>query len=173
MRLVKYFLGLIFVCLIGFFSVGLVKPTIHYENNITINKPVHISWNLFTNDSLMDSWADGFKRMETIKGKPTIPGSEFKITIEQDNKRFIIYKTIRKCKKNESLTLDITNDILLNQAEYIFTTTSPYTTQITSKNTVRGNSIWWRSLFFFSRNYFKKADEQNLTNLKKLIENQP
>lgn len=170
MRVLKYTLGFMAVCFAGFFVIGIIWPVISYETSITVKRPLAKSWNVFTTDTLARYWAKGFSQAELVEGNEHEPGSRYLMTAENNGKKFQMSETVKEWKENERYAFILENEMLTNNMEISFSEPALYTTRIELKNTIRANNMFMRSMFVFLKSSFKKNDDENLYQLKKLIE---
>lgn len=172
-KILVYVFGFILTCLLGFYIIGLVKPSITYETTININRSTKQTWDVFTNEKLTKDWMIGFEKFEKIKGEPLSANSEFKIHLEEDGQKFIINEKVKNVIPNKLYEFELENGILKNHVKVELKETGPFSTELTSSNHVEAQNWFFRSLFVFFKSQFKEQDEQNLNALKKLVEMDP
>ena len=173
MKILFYVIGFIAFCFLGFYAIGLFAPVINYETTLEVKRSPEQSWNVFTNKDLLADWMEGFQSIETIKGEPLTQGSVFMIKVTESGNTYSIKEEVLNVVPNQEYTILMDNEVLTNKVQLIFSEPAPYTTLITSKNEVKAKNWFLRSLFVFMKSSFKKLDDQNLQNLKNLIESDP
>ncbi len=173
MKILFYVLGFIATCFLGFYVIGLVKPTVNYQNEITINRPIEQSWAVYSNEQLLSQWMQGFQRLEKQKLNPFDVGAEYKIILKEEGQEFELQYKVINCIPNQLYEFELSNPLLKNHVKIEFKSSQTYTTQIFSSNTVYANNWFLRSLFVFFKGQFKSQEELNLQALKKLVELDP
>ena len=167
-RLLKFVLPVLII-LILFFSIGLFKPLVSYENEVFIERPVDKSFMVFTDVSKMGEWLTGFKKMELIKGLPTLPGSMIRMTMEMNGKEILVTEEVIEFKWNKLFSFRLHHESMTVDCEYIFVS-ADMDSEIHSKMTVEGNNLFWRSAILFMKGKMKKQNQDDLEKLKTLIE---
>jgi uncharacterized protein YndB with AHSA1/START domain len=165
-----YVIGFIATCFLGFYVIGLVKPTVTYETTLVVNRSAEQTWKVFTNKELMSQWMPGFIKIENIKGEALQKNSEFKIFVKEDGQDFEMIEKVKEVIPNKFYEFEIENGILRNQIKIKFVETQPFTTEITQTCEVHAQNWFLRSLFVFFKSQFKEQDEKTLLALKKLVE---
>ena len=70
MKYLKYILGIIAVLLIVFLALGLFKPELKYDCEITVDKPVAESWAVIQDEDKLSEWLEGLQKIDHISGTP-------------------------------------------------------------------------------------------------------
>lgn len=169
-KTILYVFGFIATCFLGFYVIGLVKPTVTYETKITINRSSQQVWAVFSNEELMKEWMPGFIKVDSIKGKPLSAGSEFKLHVEESGQKFEMIERVINVVPNEVYEFELENGILRNHVKIKFVETQAFTTEVTQYSEVQAQNWFMRSLFVFFKSQFKEQDETTLKALKKLVE---
>lgn len=170
MKIFIYVIGFIVSCFLGFYLIGLVKPTITYESVIIVNRPVKQSWKIFSDESLMNQWVLNFDKIEHIKSNPFEKGAEYNIYLKEKNNSFKLNHEVTECTPSKSYSYILSNAVLRNNVSISFSEPKEYTTEIKITNKVVAENWFLRSLFVFFKSKFKSQDDVNLEALKKLIE---
>jgi uncharacterized membrane protein len=173
MKILIYVVGFIVTCFIGFYVIGLVKPTIIYESKITINRPVQQTWAVFSNEKLLAQWMQGFDHLEKIKSEPFQSGAEYKLFLKEKNQVFEINHKIINAIPSKKYEYTLDNAVLQNHVIITFSEPQQFTTEIVMANEVNAKNWFLRSLFVFFKSQFKSQDELNLEALKRLVELDP
>ena len=169
MKRVLQFVLPILIMLILFFSIGLIKPTVSYENEVMIERPVDKSFMVFTDVSKMGEWLTGFKKMERIKGLPTLPGSLIRMTMEMNGKEISVTQEVIDFKWNKLFSFRLHHESMTIDCEYTFVS-SEMNSEIHSIMIVEGKNLFWRSINLFIKRKMKKQNQDDLDKLKALIE---
>lgn len=167
-RILRFVLPILII-LILFFSIGLIKPLVSYENEVFIERPVDKSFMVFTDVNKMGEWITGFKKMEMIKGMPTLPGSLIRMTMEINGKEIMVTEEVVEFKWNKIFSFRLYHKSMTIDCEYTFVS-SEMNSEIHSNMTVKGKNLFWRSVNLFMKGKMKKQNQDDLDKLKALIE---
>jgi uncharacterized protein YndB with AHSA1/START domain len=165
----KYTLAGIAAVLLSFFSVGLIHPEIEYESKIAIHASPEKSFQVFTDTSLMHQWLPGFKSFSKISGDPLTAGTKHLLVLEQEGKVYEITETITDVKPNQRYAFDAVNSVLKSSNLLIFEGDSSQTL-LTVQTRARGNNLFLRSLFVFTKPLFQQQQDTIYHQLKLTIE---
>lgn len=113
----------------------------------------------------------GFVSLINDSGSNFNPGSKRKLLLLQEGQIYEMNETITVFKPNEQLSYLLENSVLHNQVNVFFKAEGTKTI-ITSNNFVSGNSLIWRSIFFFYKKDFNERGQKILTDFKKMAETQ-
>jgi hypothetical protein len=170
MKILKLILGCFAAIIIGFLLIGVIWPSIRYENKIEIDRTAQETFAQFNDSAKMKNWITGLKDLKMVNGNWNDLGSKYQIVVEQEETTYIMYETLTGIVPGKLYAFVLENDVLINEVEIRFAQKNPGTTELVIKNKVRGKNIFWRSLFPFFKGLFKKSDLENYQNLKKMIE---
>lgn len=171
MKIFKY-IALLFLFLIAtFFAIGIFTPSFTYQNKVTVNAPVEKVFMLFTDTAKMKEWLPGFISITNDSGIPYSIGSKWNLVLVQEDQRYEMTETMMAFKVNKQYSYQLDNAVLRNQVDIYFKPDGNKT-EITAHNFVTGNSIIWRSIFFFYEKEFYRQGQETYVNLKKIIESQ-
>src|SRR5690554_761890 len=84
MKYLKYIIGIIAILAIVFLALGLIKPKITYECEITVEKPTTESWAVLQDQEKLSEWLPGFQKLEHISGTPGTAGAVSKVYFDND-----------------------------------------------------------------------------------------
>ncbi len=169
MKYLKYLIILILVLGIAFIAKGMITPSISYETEIVVNKPVQESWAVMSDESNLPKWIRGFKKIEPVSGTPNTLGAVSKVYIEEEGTEMIMEETITAFKENEHMAMSFTMDFMNIDYEMFFKDQGGKTV-ITTKTNTTGNSMIAKSMLSFMSDGMGKQEDENLNNLKNLIE---
>ena len=170
MKIFKY-LALFFLLLIAsFFILGLVTPSVVYENKVTVNAPIEKAFALFMDTTKMKEWIPGFVSIKNDSGDLTTPGSKLHLVLLQEEQKYEMTEVVTTYKPNQQYSYLLENAVLRNNVDIRFKAIGNQT-EIKAHNYVRGNSIIWRSIFFFYKKEFFDQGQKTVDDLKKMIEN--
>ncbi len=169
MKYVKYLLGFIVLLILVFFGRGLLTPSIYHESEIIVNKPVKESWAVMSDESKLPKWIKGFKKTELISGTANTVGAVSKIYVDDNGQEMVMEETIKEITLNELMAMKFTMDFMDMDYEIHMKENDGKTT-IHSKSTTLGNGLFAKSMLSFMSGSMKSQEDENLQNLKKLIE---
>jgi hypothetical protein len=169
MKYLKYLLGIILLIGVLFFGRGLLTPEVSYENLVEVNKPAKEAWAVMSDETKMSEWISGFIKTEQVSGTPNTIGAVANVYIEEGGEEMVMQETITNLKPNEVMAMNFTMDFMDMDYEIEFSE-SDGNTAIKSKSITRGNSLFARSMISFITGAMKKQEDENLSNLKRLIE---
>ena len=168
MKYLKYLLYLVIVLALLFIGKGIFSSPVFYECEVIVDKPANESWAVMSDESNLPKWIKGFKKTELISGTENTVGTVSKIYIEENGQDMIMEETVTAIKLNEHLAMTFTMDFMDMDYEIFFKEKDGKTT-IRSKSTTTGNGIIAKSMISFMPGAMKAQEDENLNNLKKLI----
>ncbi|MEL7123329.1 MAG: SRPBCC family protein [Bacteroidota bacterium] len=174
MKILKYLLFAILAIVVLFFGIGILKPTIKYGHEITVDKPIKEAWAIAKDESKYDQWLKGYKGMELIEGEQDEPGSKYKVTVEPGDGQpeFEMIQTIVEIKDYEKAHLHYDNDFMVVD-QIMNYSMSDGQTIISSQATVIPKGIVFKSMFGMMEilfGSFTAQEKENMEKLKILIE---
>jgi len=169
MKYLKYLLGVILLLLIIFFGRGLLTPSIYYESEVAVKKSAKEAWAVMSDEANLPKWIKGFKRTELVSGTENTIGSVSNVYVEEGGEEMVMQETIINSKLNELLAMKFTMDFMDMDYEMYFTEEGGKTT-IKTKSTTVGNGLFAKSMISFMQGSMQAQEDENLTILKKLIE---
>ncbi|MEP0265375.1 SRPBCC family protein [Dokdonia sp.] len=169
MKYLKYVLGLILLIAIIFFGKGLLTPSINYESEIVVNKSVEESWAVMSDETKLSQWIKEVKKIELVSGTANTVGAVSNVYVEDGGQEMVMEETITKITPNELMAMTFTMDFMNMDYEMHMKEEGGKTT-ITSKSTTTGNGLFAKSMLSFMGGSMKTQEDNNLNNLKTLIE---
>jgi len=169
MKYLKYFLLALLLIAIIFIAKGLLTPSIQYESEVTVNKSAAEAWAVMSDESKLPQWLKGFKKTELVSGQANTIGAISKVYIEENGQEMVMEETIESIKENEFLAMRFTMDFMNMEYEIHFKEKDGKT-HIKTKSTTEGNGLIAKSIVSFMPKAMKAQEDENLGNLKKLIE---
>lgn len=154
---------------LGFFSLGLFSTSIQYSTDVIVNAPLEKSWAIYTDTAYMAMWMPGFKSMKTIEGAPNKVGSRFSLVVERSGQSVEMVEEITAFEPNQRFAYSLTNEVMATDMEVNFSGDGEKTA-IKSIGVVRGQTVFWRSVFALMNDNFATQDDLLCNNLKMVIE---
>jgi hypothetical protein len=112
----------------------------------------------------------GLQKIEYVKGEAMLAGAEFKMHVEESGQQYIINEKVNEVVDQSLYSFTISNEALVNDVQFQFKETAPYTTEIKSINSVTAKNWFLSSLFVFLKSDFAEQDLKTLNNFKNLVE---
>ena len=170
MKILKGILAVLALLVVGFFLIGVFKPSVTYGNEIEINKSAKETWAVMMDQSKSAQWLDGLKSQELVSGEAGKIGAVSKTIMEPEGEpMFEMMETILAVKENEHIHLAFDADMMTQDVNMYFSEKGGKTT-IKSEAIAKGKTMFWRSLFAIMRSGMIEQDLKMMTNLKKLVE---
>lgn len=173
MKILRYILFFIAGLIILFIVIGLIKPTVKYGHEITVEKSLKESWAVSQDASNYDQWLDGFKSMDLISGTHGEVGSTYKVVVNpgEGQTDFEMTETIVSIKEFDHVTLHFDSDVMNFDQTLLFSEVDGKTS-VKTQSTVKGKGIMMRSMFAIMEMFggsFQAQEENNMEALKKVI----
>lgn len=174
MKILKYFLYAIVAFVVIFFAIGLLKPSVNYGHEITVNKSVEEAWAVHQDESKFGLWLDGFKSIDLIEGEAGAVGSKYKVVVNpgEGQPDFEMIETVVALEEFDHVELSFDSEMMRFDQTTTFSESDGKTT-IKTESKVKGNGIIMRSLFALMEMFggsFQTQEEKNVEALKKVIE---
>ena len=171
MKAIKIIGIVLTIVIVVFFSLGIFVPSYEYQSSIEVNASAEKCWKVYHNVKLMNQWLQGFESLTLKSGDSLATGSQYEIVITDDGHRMEMSEKITAINPPTKVSYELDNDVLKSEFSFSFEGSLP--TKITSHYKITGNNIAWRSILFLSKSYMTNAGKDQLTSLKKVIEEQP
>jgi uncharacterized membrane protein len=171
MKTVKFIVVLLVLLSIVFFGTGLVIKESNYSVEVSINKPLEETFQIFNNQELMTQWVPQITQVEAIKENPGMIGSEYRITMDNNGQAVTMKEKVLAFVENEKVTQYFDQEGVLKTNDYTFTADGNQT-KIVLNATYQGESYILNCVFPYFKGTFKGLDETNLENFKQFAEKQ-
>ena len=173
MKILKISAVIIGTLLVVFFLVGVFFPQFEYQGHVTVKATAAKSWQVFNDTTLHKKWIEGFKSLTLKEGSALQPNAVYEIVIADNSEVYVMKEKIISIAPPSFVSFELTNEVMQSAYDFSFVEGSDGTTEITSRYTVTGNNLLWRSVLFISKSYLRSSNQQQLEALKKVIEQQP
>lgn len=162
--------AIILSLLVGvFLLIGVITPTIEYDCQIAVDKPVQESWDVIQDPNKMSEWMTGFKSFEHVSGEPGQVGSVSNVTFDTNGSEVVIKETITQIIPNHSIAMTFENEMM--EMDYVLEIKGDGDhSEIRTRTLVEGDGIITKSFIALSPSSFKSQEETNLSMLKETIE---
>ena len=169
MKFLKYTLIVIGVLVLIFFGKGLLTPSISYESEITVDKPVAESWAVMSDESKITEWLKSITKIEPVSGTPNTVGAVSNIYAVEEGEEMVMQETITAIKEQEHMAMTFTMDFMDMDYEISMKEVNGKT-KIYTKSITKGNGLFAKSILSFMEGTMKAQEDENLNNLKTVIE---
>jgi len=170
MKYLKYLLGIIALLVLLFIAKGFLTPSISYISEIVVDKSPKEAWAVMNDESKISQWLKGLTNVEHVSGEKGIIGAVTKYTYIENGQESIIQETIKSISPNESITMDFEMEGVMHMDYKVEFSEEDSNTHIKSSTTAKGTGIIMRSMISFMNSSMKTQEDENMNNLKKLIE---
>jgi hypothetical protein len=173
MKYLKYFLYIIIGLIVLFLAVGLLKSSVSYGHEITVDKSLKEAWAVTQDASKYDQWLEGFKSIELISGKQGEVGSKYKVIVNpgEGQEDFEMIETVVAIDKYKLVELGFDSDMMDFEQKMLFSEADGKV-KFKTESTVKGKGIMMRSMFALMEMFggaFSKQEAKNIEALKKVI----
>lgn len=174
MKILKYVIIAFVALLVIFLLMGMMKPTVSYGHEITVDKPVEEAWAVMMDESKYADWLKGFESMELIEGEKNAIGSKHKVVVipEEGAEPFTMIETLEAFEEYKFVEMDYDSDMMTFHQKYIYEESEDGKTTITSDASVSGKSFIMRCMFASMETLtgaFTAQDKENMEALKEVI----
>lgn len=170
MKYLKYTLGIIALLVLLVIGRGLLSPSISYNTEIVVDKPVKEAWAVVNDESKAHEWLKGITNIKPVSGKKGEVGAVTEYTFNDDGQESVILETMKAIRPNEHVAMDfVMEDVMVMEYQMDFTEKDGKT-HIESATTTKGLGLFMRSLMPFMQGSMLAQEDENMANLKKLIE---
>lgn len=172
MKIVKIILGvLIFlvILVILFFGRGYLTPTVFYESEITVDKPVAEAWAVMNDESKITEWLSGITKVEHVSGEKGKVGQVTKYTFNENGQESEVVETLKKIVPNQKVEMDFVIEGAMKMEYEVNFSEKDGKTYVKSKTLNTGEGLIMRSMLSFMQGGMKSQEDENMGRLKKLI----
>ncbi len=169
MKILKYLLLFIIVLTLLFFGRGLLTPSIAYDAEVVVNKSAKEAWAVMNDVENLPKWIEGYKKSELVSGQLNTVGAVSNVYIQQGEEETMMTETIKAVTPNELLAMKFSMDFMDMDYEMSFKEKDGKTI-IRSNSVTEGNGMFAKSMVAFMKGMMKSQEDENMKNLKKLID---
>jgi hypothetical protein len=173
MKILKYIIAFILICILLFIAIGFIKPTVNYGHEIEVDKSAKEAWAVHIDDSKYGQWLDGFKSIDLISGELGEIGSKYKVVVNpgEGQPDFEMIEIVKDKKDYEYVDLNFDSDMMTFDQRTTFVENNGKT-KIKTESKVGGKGIMMKSMFALMEmlgGSFQAQEEKNLEALKTVI----
>lgn len=170
MKYLKYLLTLLTLIALLFIGKGLLTPTIEYTSEIIVNKPVQEAWAVMNDESKISEWLKGITNVEHVSGEKGKVGAVTKYTFEENGQESIVMETMKTIRPNEQAAMDFVVEGAMTMDYKVDFSEQDGKTHIKSTTIAKGDGLFMQSMLSFMKGTMRIQEEENMNNLKTLIE---
>ena len=170
MKLLKYFLGIIALLVLFFIAKGFVSPSISYDSEIVVEQSLEEAWAVMNDESKISQWLKGIKDIKHLSGEKGTVGAVTQYTFDQNGQETLVVETITSINENQHISMDFVMEGVMLMDYRMDFETKEGKTHITSSTTAEGQGLLMRSLLSFMTSSMQDQEDENMNNLKKIIE---
>lgn len=173
MKILKYLLFAIIGLVVIFFGIGLMKSSVSYGHEVTVDKSVKEAWAVAQDEAKYAQWLKGFKSMELLSGEKGKVGSTYKIVVNPGDGQpdFEMIETVKSVKEFDHVEMHFDSEFMDFEQIMTFKENNGKTT-IATDSKVIGKGLMTRSMFALMEmlgGSFTAQETENIENLKKVI----
>lgn len=171
MKFIKYFLIFIGVLFLTLVAVGIFKTNFHSSAAITIDAPRSQVFAVYNSPLLYERWMSNFHAIEQLEGQPNAIGNKHRLKFTTETGEITtLDQTLAELNNGEQIVYHYENQWLKGTSTTTFGTTENNQTQIELVLDYSGQGIVQNALLFLMGSSIDKGHQQNLEQLKALIE---
>ena len=170
MKYLKYLLGIIALLALLFIAKGFLTPTISYGSEIIVDKSIKEAWAVMNDESKTSQWLKGITNIEHISGEKGTVGAVTRYTFNENGQESTVLETIKSIKPNEHIAMDFEMKGVMNMDYKIDFIDKDGKTLIKSSTITKGIGMFMRSMLSFMKGSMQTQEDENMNNLKKLID---
>lgn len=170
MKYLKYLVGIFALLILLFIGKGFLTPTISYDSEIMVDKSIKEAWAVMNDESKISQWLKGITNVEHVSGEKGTVGAVTKYTFDENGQESIVLETIKSIQPNQSIAMDFYMEGAMNMDYKVDFTNQDGKTIIKSSTVTKGEGMFMRSILSFMQNSMQAQEDENMNNLKKLIE---
>ena len=170
MKYLKYLLGIIAILSLLFIGKGMLTPSLSYNSEIIVDQPINEAWAVMNDESKISQWLKGIKNVEHVSGEKGTVGAVTKYTFDEDGQESTVLETIKTIRPNEHISMDFLVEGVMTMDYQVDFTEKNGKTHIKSSTVTKGIGIFMRSMLSFMKGTMQDQEDENMNNLKVLIE---
>lgn len=170
MKYLKYILGIIALLGVLFIAKGFLTPSIAYSSDFLVDKSIKEAWAVMNDESKISQWLKGITDIEHVSGEKNTVGAVTKYTFSEDGQESIIFETIKSIRPNEQIAMSFVMEGVMDMDYKVDFSEKDGKTHIESSTITQGTGMFMRSMVSFMKSSMQAQEDENMANLKKLID---
>lgn len=169
MKYLKYLLGLLILLTLIFFGRGLLTPSVSYESEIVVDKPLKEAWEVMQDESKIQEWLQEITEVKHVSGVKGTVGAVTEYTFMQAGQESKVLETIKSITPQKQITMNFEAPGAMDMAYQVDYQSEGDKTKIKSTTEVTGQGFAMKCLIPWIQGSMLSQEEQNMSNLQKLI----
>ena len=171
MTFVKYFFIVIGVLFLSLVAVGIFKTDYQSKASIEIEAPKDQVFAVYNNPLLYKRWMSNFQGIEQLEGQPNAIGNKHRLKFNTETGEITtLDQTLTEYQADQKIVYKYENQWLEGINTATFTSNNKGLTRIELRLNYSGRGIVQNALLFLMGSSVDKGHQQNLGQLKSLIE---
>ncbi|MGB0851245.1 MAG: SRPBCC family protein [Bacteroidia bacterium] len=171
MKFIKYLLILVVVAVVVFIGSGLLRPSQTYSSEITVEKSIEEAWAVMQDDSKTSQWLKSITDVKHVSGDKGKVGGVTEYTFTDDGQESKVLETITSVVPNEHIAMDFVMPDVMTMDYKMEISEKDGKTHIKSSTIAEGTGLFMQSMFSFMGSSLKAQEDENMNNLKEVIDN--
>ena len=121
-------------------------------------------------ESKISQWLKGITKTEHVSGEKGTVGAVTKYTFVEDGHESVVLETIKSIRPQEHIAMDFVMEDVMDMDYKMDFVEKEGKTHIKSSTTVEGSGMFMRSMVSFMKGSMQAQEDENMNNLKKIIE---
>lgn len=151
------------VLLLGFLSLGLFYPSVTYQTEGKINRPVEEVFAFYNDVDKLQEWIPEIKSIEKLKLTPEKVGSEYRMVVLNNGQKTEMLQTITDYELNKKVVAHFDAGMMQKDDAYLFVEKDGETI-IHGNHIVEGDSYYSRCVFVLFKGPFQSIDQGYMDN---------
>mgnify|MGYP001582062936 CR=1 FL=1 len=170
MKFIKYLLIFLVVAAVIFFGSGILRPQQNYSSEITVDKPLKEAWAVMQDENKTTQWLKSITDVKHISGENGTVGAVTEYIFNENGQESKVLETITSVNPYEQVKMDFDmKDVMTMDFTIDFSEVDGKTT-IRSSTIAKGTGLFMQSMFSFMGGSMQAQEDENMGNLKTLIE---
>ena len=170
MKFLKYLIGFLAIVALLFIGKGFLTPSISYTSEIIVDKSVQEAWAVMNDESKISEWLTGITKVEHVSGEKGKVGAVTKYTFVENGEESIMVETMKAIRLNKHVAMDFFMEDVMTMDYQVDFSEKDGKTHIKASTTTEGIGLFMRSMVSFMEGAMQGQEDENMANLKKLIE---
>jgi len=160
-RILKILTILILFLLLGFLSLGLLKPEVKYETKAEVKGQLVDVFAMYNDMDKIDQWIPTIKRITPLKETANKKGSVYEMVIDNDGREIKMKEKVLDFVENEMVALEFDTGPMIKKDQFTFAQAGNKT-QIIGNHSVVGNNYLYKCMFSLFGTNMQGVDQKYL-----------
>lgn len=174
MKILKLVVSLAVGLVVAFALVGFFVSEVETTSSVDIAAPVDQVWAVYTDESRMGDWIEGFVSIEHISGAPLEVGSRWRLVFtDPGGDEIEMIEEVTAVDPMQRFAIILESDDVYVESDTRFLSDGAGGSRIESTSRMRGKNWIHRSLLALFRGFAQGQQDENFDRLRQLIEDAP